>query len=154
MKLRQRIRVAALIVRDERVLLVKHVDPESGFAWWTLPGGGVEGDESLLTAAKREGLEETGLTAPAERVVYLRDFIQPQRSRRFLEVIVLMGPATGELLTTFDSVWLAEARFFARDELASLTVLPELLRDQLWDDLRAGFPETRYLGVAWDETRD
>jgi 8-oxo-dGTP pyrophosphatase MutT (NUDIX family) len=63
------VRVAArvLLVDDEgRVLLFRGGDParpEAG-TWWFTPGGGVEGDETLVQAARREVLEETGHVLP------------------------------------------------------------------------------------------
>ncbi len=46
--MKNRIRSAAIIVRDNKILLVKHVHPKTGFVWWVPPGGGIEeSDESL-----------------------------------------------------------------------------------------------------------
>jgi 8-oxo-dGTP pyrophosphatase MutT (NUDIX family) len=44
-----------------RVLLIHWVDPETGFAWWSTPGGGIDPGESQEAAARREVAEETGL---------------------------------------------------------------------------------------------
>jgi 8-oxo-dGTP pyrophosphatase MutT (NUDIX family) len=50
--------VRVLMVKDEQVLLVKHVyQPD-----WYLPGGAVEQHETLEQAAQREAQEETGAT--------------------------------------------------------------------------------------------
>lgn len=40
--MRHRIRAAALIVKDDSILLVQHVHPDTGELWWVPPGGGVE----------------------------------------------------------------------------------------------------------------
>lgn len=55
----QKIKGVRLIIVDERrVLLVSHWYAP----WaWTLPGGGVDGDEEPEKAAVREAMEETGL---------------------------------------------------------------------------------------------
>jgi 8-oxo-dGTP pyrophosphatase MutT (NUDIX family) len=58
-------RAGRLLIVDAtaRVLLFSCRDParpEDGH-WWFTPGGGVEGDESVEDAARREALEETGL---------------------------------------------------------------------------------------------
>lgn len=52
--------VAALVRRDESVLLVEQAAGDEPPAWM-LPGGRVERGETLLTALARELMEETGL---------------------------------------------------------------------------------------------
>jgi ADP-ribose pyrophosphatase YjhB (NUDIX family) len=50
--------VRLLMIRDDQVLLVKHVyEP-----YWYIPGGAVEHNESLEDAVRREALEEAGAT--------------------------------------------------------------------------------------------
>ena len=51
----QKRRVRGLILRDQSVLLVKHV---GGRNQWTLPGGGMHADESPEDTLKREIYEE------------------------------------------------------------------------------------------------
>ena len=52
---------AAILVENDKVLLVKRkFEPKVGY--WTLPAGFIELDETAQGAAKRETLEETGLT--------------------------------------------------------------------------------------------
>jgi 8-oxo-dGTP pyrophosphatase MutT (NUDIX family) len=61
---RQAARVV-LLDRDGRVLLLRAsdpVDPRKGW-WWEIPGGGIERGESSEDAARRELLEETGISA-------------------------------------------------------------------------------------------
>jgi 8-oxo-dGTP diphosphatase len=58
----------AMVVRDGTVLLVQRaVEPDYGK--WGFPGGMVEAGETVLAAAERELLEETGILAQAEREV-------------------------------------------------------------------------------------
>ncbi|MFD8978746.1 NUDIX hydrolase [Streptomyces sp. NPDC059564] len=75
MNVTERRRVAAVIVRDGGVLMVRergrgasglHDGPE----YWTLPGGGVEPGEDLEAAVRREVAEETGLRALSVRYAY------------------------------------------------------------------------------------
>jgi 8-oxo-dGTP pyrophosphatase MutT (NUDIX family) len=58
-------RVARVVLLDpeDRILLLHGHEPEDpADDWWFTPGGGVEGDETREEAARRELLEETGIT--------------------------------------------------------------------------------------------
>ncbi|HEV1996805.1 MAG TPA: NUDIX domain-containing protein [Candidatus Dormibacteraeota bacterium] len=50
-----------LLDPDNRVLLLKVINPTRGVAYWVTPGGGLNGGESHADAARRELEEETGL---------------------------------------------------------------------------------------------
>jgi ADP-ribose pyrophosphatase YjhB (NUDIX family) len=58
---RPQLAVSAAIFRDGRVLVVRRAR-EPARKLYTLPGGRVEGDESLIEAVAREVREETTLT--------------------------------------------------------------------------------------------
>jgi len=61
---RRRVAARVVLLDDlDRVLLFRGFDPadvEAGF-WWFTPGGGVDPEESLEQAARRELIEETGI---------------------------------------------------------------------------------------------
>ena len=68
--MRYGISAAALVVRDEQVLLVTH--RETGrYDFWLPPGGSLEGSESIFECARRETLEETGLNVELEHILYI-----------------------------------------------------------------------------------
>lgn len=56
-----RIRVAGLVLVEERILLARQ--EKHGASYWLLPGGGVEEGEALTDALARELREECALTA-------------------------------------------------------------------------------------------
>jgi 8-oxo-dGTP pyrophosphatase MutT (NUDIX family) len=60
MRLRRAVRVL-LLDEDDRVLLFRGVQPETGSAFWFPVGGGLEVGEDAHAAALREVAEETGL---------------------------------------------------------------------------------------------
>lgn len=76
------IRIAAygVIIRDEHILLA-HWN-EHGRSGWTLPGGGVEGSEHPVQAARREIAEETGYQASIDRLLGIDTMVIPASKRR------------------------------------------------------------------------
>ncbi|BCJ26785.1 DNA mismatch repair protein MutT [Actinocatenispora sera] len=68
--------VAGILVRDDRLLLVRQQFRVRGF--WSLPGGTVEDGESLLAALSRELVEETGLRpGPVVRLAHVTELCTP-----------------------------------------------------------------------------
>ena len=60
MSVRHSVRVL-LLDDDDRLLLFRGDDPDTGAPFWFPAGGGLEDGEDVLTAAARELAEETGL---------------------------------------------------------------------------------------------
>jgi ADP-ribose pyrophosphatase YjhB (NUDIX family) len=52
---------ALLLDPDDRVLLVRFVNPETAEEFWATPGGGLDSGEELEDGLRRELREETGL---------------------------------------------------------------------------------------------
>jgi 8-oxo-dGTP diphosphatase len=106
--------VRALIVRDGAVLLIRH---RSGKQPWALPGGGVQRNERLAEAARREAHEETGAPVRVERLQGVYDRIGDHISNY---VAVFVCTPLGEPRPA-RSLEIAEARFFPFDGLPAGT---------------------------------
>jgi 8-oxo-dGTP diphosphatase len=155
--LQHRVRAAVLMVEDDRLLLVKHVHPETGETWWIPPGGGLEPeDESILACALREVYEETGLEVDLGPLLYLREFREAEAGVHHLELFFLGSAARGELTLEHvkgsgpDEAYIRDVAWVSRADLPGKTVHPEHLTAGFWDDLQQGFPGVRYLGVQLD----
>jgi 8-oxo-dGTP diphosphatase len=97
-----RVGVYAVIFDQERVLLAHRRDID----WWNLPGGGMEPDETVEEAMRREVREETGLDVVVERLIGV--YSKPQKQ----EVVLTFrcGVVGGTLSATEES---RECRFFS-----------------------------------------
>lgn len=100
-----RLAAYALIVNTAgEILLTWFNGGTYGHPAWTLPGGGVDYDESLAQALVREVYEETGYRVIAGRIVGESHVLRaageqalPVRSQRFIMTATITG---GELGTT------------------------------------------------------
>ena len=76
---------------DGRILLVEPTYKDH----WELPGGVVEGDESPLTAARREVAEELGLTVVPGRLLVV-DWVPPRPDRTEGVMFLFDGGVLGD----------------------------------------------------------
>jgi ADP-ribose pyrophosphatase YjhB (NUDIX family) len=88
-----------------RILLVRKA---YGAKTWTLPGGGLDGNESPMVAAERETLEEAGLEVTIERLIGI--YHRPVKGR--LVFCFEASVRGGELLETVDRE-ISERAYFA-----------------------------------------
>jgi len=117
--------VGAIIVEDNRVLLVKRAHaPLAGE--WSIPGGVLEVGETLREAAVREVLEETSLRVEPTALLGVYDRILRDADQRTLYHYVLIDflchRLSGEAQAAADA---AEVRWFRQEEIPSL----ELAKD-------------------------
>lgn len=82
-----RVRVGGLIVNDGMILLIAHKKENN--LYWLLPGGGVEYQESLDAALKRELSEELGIEIEVGDVAIVADSIEPNGNRHIINIIFL-----------------------------------------------------------------
>jgi len=112
--------VGAIIVEDQRVVLVKRGHPPLA-GEWSIPGGVLEVGETLREAAVREAREETGLTVkPADLLgVYDRILYDEKGRTHYHYVLIdfLCRRVGGELKAAGDA---DEARWFTAEEVAQL----------------------------------
>jgi 8-oxo-dGTP diphosphatase len=144
-----RIRVSAILRRESRILLVRH--EKGGREYWLLPGGGVGGGETLVSAVKRELAEELGLDEdlPLEGPVALADSISPPGwpPKHVVHIVFAgyLGDRSLERVTSGDPA-VRNHRLFDVEELAGLAVHPPMQR--FLSRWQPGDP-TVYLGSLW-----
>jgi 8-oxo-dGTP pyrophosphatase MutT (NUDIX family) len=104
-----RLAAYALIVDDtERVLLTWYNGSGRGEACWSLPGGGVEYDETVEEAVVREALEETGYDVVLHEPLAVHSFTgpaEPDRPLPFKSVrVVYRATIVGGSLGTLEDL--------------------------------------------------
>ena len=145
-----RIRVSALLRREDRILLCRH--EKAGQDRWLLPGGGVQLGETLVAALRRELAEELGIAddLPLEGPIAIAESISPAHAssvRHVVHIVFAAHLGTRSLValrSTDDAV--RGHRLFDPEELAEFALHPPIQRFlRRW---RPGDPVV-YLGRLW-----
>lgn len=72
---------AILLTQDGKLMFIKRIKP-NGIPYWVAPGGGVEGDESLMATLERELYEELGATFTVLRKAFV---LEHEKAGKHLE---------------------------------------------------------------------
>jgi 8-oxo-dGTP diphosphatase len=146
-----RIRVSAMLRWQGRVLLCRQEKPDKEY--WLLPGGGVDGGESLIEALRRELREELGVEADVqfEGPVAIVDSIAPKGqplARKHVVHIIFAADLSHRSLTDVETkdAAIKGARLFSSDELQDVVVHPPIKR--FLERWQPGDPAV-YLGALW-----
>ncbi|HUO16600.1 MAG TPA: NUDIX hydrolase [Verrucomicrobiae bacterium] len=119
--------VGAIILEDNRVLLVKRAHPPIQ-GQWSIPGGVLEVGELVREAAVREAREETGLIVEPGELLGVFDRVLRDAEKRvqyhYVLIDFLCKAVGGELRAASDA---AEVRWFRRAELPELNLAKDTL---------------------------
>lgn len=136
------VKVRAVITTRNTILCFK-LKPYGGNAaadFWSLPGGKVENGESLVSALKRELVEETGIAPDIGNVLYVQQF--KNDARRGDEVLEFFFHVTNA--SDYHSIDLS-ATSHGETEIAEIAfidpkahpVLPEFFKTESFNNLEA-----------------
>ncbi len=107
-----KVAAAALVQKEDRVLLVRRVNQPYRGAW-SLPAGFIDAGEDPARAAERECLEETGLQVQATQLLAVLSGREHPRGADFV-LYYKAEPVSGEVHAGDDA---DAARFFPLDDL-------------------------------------
>ena len=119
--------VGAIIIEQDRVVLVKRAHPPLA-GEWSIPGGALEIGETLRQAAAREALEEAGIVVEVGELLGVYDRILRDDDGRiryhYVLVDFLCRRIAGEPQAAGDA---AEARWFTRGKVPQLLLAPDTM---------------------------
>ncbi len=118
-----RVRVAGLVVEDNKILMIAH--KKGSEIYWLLPGGGVEYQESLDEALKREFLEELGLDVTVGDIAIIADSIEPNGKRHIINIIFWCKLINQSIRLGNEKI-LYDFSFKPLEELANVVMCPPL----------------------------
>jgi ADP-ribose pyrophosphatase YjhB (NUDIX family) len=140
------LRLAAIIVVREQILLVEH--RKRAQRYWVLPGGRLEGNETLKAALKRELREELTLDAEVGRLVIVSEMLAPDRHVVNLIFEAQIGEGIEPRLDQADPV-LAGWQWVAVNRLPRMDFRPPIA-DAIRDVVAERFTgPVRVLGDTW-----
>jgi ADP-ribose pyrophosphatase YjhB (NUDIX family) len=135
-----KVAAAVLIEQDREVLLVRRANkPRQGM--WTLPAGFVDGEEDPKATAERECMEETGLSV---RITELLDVISGKEHDHGASIVILYrGEVEAGTLQPGDDA--DEVAYFPANDLPPLAFRATRRALELWQKTR-GTPTAKNKG--------
>jgi len=113
-------RAQCIVVRDNKLLMVKHKLPED--EWYCLPGGGIEPGETPEQAAVRELREECNVSGVI--VKKTGEYVDPYDEKNFFYTFQMdisgQTPSLGYDPELTDNPVLAEVRWMALNEISEM----------------------------------
>lgn len=143
-----RVRVAGILIKDNKLLLIEHT--KNSNVYYLLPGGGVEPMETLKEALIREFKEELGMDVSVANIMQVVQSVSPSDQRNILHVNFKVSSSDEPRLTEMDGrlsgfKWLNIDDYNTQDQLTFyppvLKGTLELLQDSTYNGVVLELPE-------------
>lgn len=139
-------RVAVIVIQDEKILLVQH--EKNGRKYWLLPGGGVEYGETLMDAARRELVEETGFFSEIGDLLFVSESI-PRDAHRHVINYYFEAWITGGTMIVGNDKQLCDVRWQPIGDLSGLVLFPNI-KAELMNWIQNKMIPRRCIGNRWE----
>ena len=120
---RLRTRVSGVCIRNEEILLVKHLSVGQSDILWAPPGGGMQFGENAEACLKREMLEECGLSVEIGKLLFVYEYLD--NPLHAIELFFEVTDIKGDLQKGFDpeldhsNQIITEVRWMSFEEIKS-----------------------------------
>lgn len=144
MERKHRISAGAIIIKDNKMLLVRYKN-NSGGTLLAGPGGGVNNEEGLTQAVIREVKEETGIDIVPDRILCVEDLYS--RKYRMVKIWFLCEVAGGKLERTRGAIdeTIIEAKWYTKKALKNEVVYPRIIMEYDWESFVKNNWQVKYL---------
>lgn len=139
---RLRVRPCGILIENQKLLLIKHINIGEEELFWSPPGGGQKFGETIVNSLKREFLEETGLNVEPINLLLVNEYLHlPLHA---IELFFHVKNVGGKLAIGIDPELGAEYQIIQEMKFFSITELHALPQAQLhpclhnlknWDEL-------------------
>ena len=148
-EVRPRIRVAGILVENNKILLIQH--HKNNKKYWLIPGGGNDWGETTKQALIREYKEETNLDIEVDEFLFFSETIYPNKERHILNLFfrIHRNEKNDSIIKLGDEAVLTDLKFVTKEELKKMTVYPNIKENLL--KLMNGEKVENYLGSLWNE---
>jgi len=132
MEREQRISAGAIVIKADKILLVRYINSH-GESYLVGPGGGVLSKESTAQAAIREVKEETNLEVNYGKVIFIEDLLS--KRYQITKIWFLCNLVGGQLAKTQGAIneGIIEVGWYRRDQLNNELVYPSVILSHNWN---------------------
>ena len=131
--------VRGIIIKDNNLAVIKRVKETEGKirTYYVLPGGGVEENETLEKAMKREAKEELGVEINIKGTLY--KFVNMGELNHFMLCEIIdgeIGTGTGPEFTSkeYSNRGQYIPMLISRNEMSNIDLVPNEIRDKILED--------------------
>jgi 8-oxo-dGTP diphosphatase len=148
MEKEHRISAGAIIIKDNKMLLVRYADGHRR-TYLAAPGGGVNNEEGLSEAVIREVKEETGIEIVPDKILCVEDL--NSRKYRMVKIWFLCRMVGGQLERTQGTVdeTIIEANWYTKNRLQNEVVYPSIIMAYDWKDFSKNDWQLKYLELRY-----
>jgi len=134
-----RLAARAVLMQDDRLLLVNAWPRSKGSDLWCAPGGGADAHASLPDNLTREVMEGTGLRIAVDAPCLINEFHSPKRQWHQVEVFfrcTILGGVVDDNWHDPEGI-VTSRRWVTRAEMETINVRPRALASAAWGEAGA-----------------
>lgn len=130
-EIRPRIRVAGILIENDKILLIQHY--KNNKKYWLIPGGGNDWGETAKEALIREYKEETNMDIEVDEFLFFSETISPDKKRHVLNLFykIHRNNKNDSIIKLGEEAVLTDLKFVTKEELETMTIYPNIKENLL-----------------------